>query len=37
MVYGNIKDVLSSILGALIFYVNLIEWMFRLKKDWMLS
>jgi hypothetical protein len=25
MVYGNIKDVFSSILGALVLYVNLIE------------
>jgi hypothetical protein len=37
MVYGNIKDVFSSILGALVLYVNLIEWIFGLKKDWMLS
>jgi hypothetical protein len=37
MVYGNIKDVFSSILGALVFYANLIEWISRLRKDWMLS
>jgi hypothetical protein len=37
MVYGNIKDALFSILCALVLYVDLIEWLFRLRKDWMLS
>jgi hypothetical protein len=37
MVYGNIKDVFSSILGALVLYVDLIEWISKVRKDWMLS
>jgi hypothetical protein len=37
MVYGNIKDVFSSILGALVLYVDLIKWISKLRQDWMLS
>jgi hypothetical protein len=37
MVYGNIKDVFSSILGAWILYVELIKCISIFKKNWILS
>jgi hypothetical protein len=37
MVYGNIKDGLFFLMGVWVLYVELIEWIPKLRMDWMLS